>query len=80
MRVGDAAVMPLHRRPAFPYVPEAGVHGVRNASREPASMPLLFTPGATREGGFEGLAHLGGRSEADRRACFECHDAYWTDD
>ena len=30
----------------FLFVPEGGVHGFRNESGEPASMPLLFTPGA----------------------------------
>lgn len=38
------------------YVPEGGIHGFRNASNEPASMLILFAPGAPREGYFEGLA------------------------
>lgn len=38
------------------YVPEGGLHGFRNAGQEPASMLILFSPGAPREGYFEGLA------------------------
>jgi quercetin dioxygenase-like cupin family protein len=37
----------------FLFVPEGGVHGFRNESGEPASMLLLFTPGAPREDYFE---------------------------
>ncbi len=34
----------------FLHVPEGGVHGFRNESGEPASMLILFSPGAPREG------------------------------
>ena len=37
-------------------MPIGGVHGFRNESGEPASMLLLFTPGAPREDYFETLA------------------------
>lgn len=40
------------------YIPPGGVHGFRNESGEPASMLLLFTPGAPREAYFEGLAEF----------------------
>lgn len=33
----------------FLFVPEGGVHAFRNESGEPASMLILFTPGAPRE-------------------------------
>jgi mannose-6-phosphate isomerase-like protein (cupin superfamily) len=39
----------------FLHVPPGGVHGFRNESGEPASMLILFTPGAPREAYFEGL-------------------------
>ena len=39
----------------FLYVPEGGVHGFSNESGEPATMLILFTPGAPREAYFEGL-------------------------
>jgi mannose-6-phosphate isomerase-like protein (cupin superfamily) len=41
----------------FLFVPAGGIHGFRNESG-PASMLILFTPGAPREGYFEGLAQV----------------------
>jgi mannose-6-phosphate isomerase-like protein (cupin superfamily) len=40
----------------FLFVPEGGLHGFRNESEEPASMLILFAPGAPREGYFEAIA------------------------
>ena len=40
----------------FLFVAEGGIHGIRNESGEPASMLLLFAPGAPREEYFERLA------------------------
>lgn len=40
------------------YVPEGGIHGFRNASSGPASMLILFAPGADREPYFQGLADV----------------------
>ena len=49
----------LDSRPGdFAHVPDGGVHGFRNESGEPASMLILFTPGAPREAYFEGLIDL----------------------
>ena len=42
----------------FLFVPEGGIHGFSNDSDEPASMLILFTPGAPREDYFETLASL----------------------
>ncbi|MER6173243.1 cupin domain-containing protein [Streptosporangium sp. NPDC001681] len=56
----------------FLYVPEGGVHSFRNESGEPASMLLLFAPGAPREGYFEELAEI---AASGRRLS----DAEWTD-
>jgi mannose-6-phosphate isomerase-like protein (cupin superfamily) len=42
----------------FLNVPAGGVHGFRNESGEPASMLILFAPGAPREGYFEELAEI----------------------
>jgi mannose-6-phosphate isomerase-like protein (cupin superfamily) len=61
----------------FLYVPEGGVHAFRNESGEPASMLLLFAPGAPREGYFEGLAGLGGLTDAEREAFMVYHDTFW---
>ncbi len=65
----------------FLFVPEGGHHAFRNDSGEPASMLILFAPGAPREGYFEGLVEMAalGRhlSEEERAAFFVRHDTYW---
>jgi mannose-6-phosphate isomerase-like protein (cupin superfamily) len=62
------------RRNDFVYVPPGGIHGWRNDSDEPASMLVLFAPGAPRTQFFEGLAHLGELSDDERREWFARHD------
>jgi Cupin domain len=43
----------------FHYVPERGIHAFRNADPDtPASMLILFAPGAPRERYFDGLAEI----------------------
>ncbi|MFI9818305.1 cupin domain-containing protein [Saccharothrix variisporea] len=42
----------------FLYVPPGGVHAFSNNSAAPASMLVLFTPGAPREAYFEELADI----------------------
>jgi mannose-6-phosphate isomerase-like protein (cupin superfamily) len=61
----------------FLFVPEGGVHAFRNESGAPASMLLLFAPGAPREGYFEGLAGLPDLSEEEKAEFFLRHDTYW---
>jgi mannose-6-phosphate isomerase-like protein (cupin superfamily) len=65
----------------FLFVPEGGIHGFRNASGEPASMLLLFAPGAPREDYFETLAEwavAGKRPSQEEYAEFMLrHDTYW---
>lgn len=65
----------------FVHVPPGGVHGFRNESGEPASLLILFTPGAPREGYFEGLADLANgrpRPSDDELAEFYLrHDNHW---
>ena len=66
----------------FFHVPIGGVHGFRNESGEPASMLLLFTPGAPREDYFETLADAPRREamgEDDWTAFFLRHDTFWVD-
>ncbi|GLW96488.1 cupin domain-containing protein [Microtetraspora sp. NBRC 16547] len=64
----------------FLYVPEGGVHAFRNESGEPASMLLLFTPGAPREAYFEELAEIAitGRqlSPEEWTELYRRHDQY----
>ncbi len=68
----------------FLYVPQGGIHGFRNESGEPASMLLLFTPGAPREEYFETLVERslsGQRMTDDERADFMLrHDTFWVPD
>jgi mannose-6-phosphate isomerase-like protein (cupin superfamily) len=62
----------------FLYVPEGGVHGFRNESGEPASMLILFAPGAPREDYFERVSTVGQMSEEERTEFFLRHDTFWT--
>jgi mannose-6-phosphate isomerase-like protein (cupin superfamily) len=64
----------------FLFVPEGGIHGFRNESGQPASMLLLFAPGAPREDYFETLADAARRealSDEERAEFFLRHDTYW---
>jgi mannose-6-phosphate isomerase-like protein (cupin superfamily) len=65
----------------YMFVPEGGIHGFRNESGAPASMLLLFAPGAPREPYFEGLAQWalsGERPGPDEVAEFmQRHDNHW---
>ncbi len=64
----------------FLYVPEGGIHGFRNESGEPASMLILFAPGAPREDYFETLADAARREAMDEEArqdFYLRHDTYW---
>jgi mannose-6-phosphate isomerase-like protein (cupin superfamily) len=61
----------------FVFVPEGGIHGFRNASDEPATMLILFAPGAPREAYFEGGPGLAALSDAERDAFYLRHDNIW---
>jgi mannose-6-phosphate isomerase-like protein (cupin superfamily) len=65
----------------FCFVPEGGLHGFRNESDAPASMLILFSPGAPREAYFEGLVEIveSGRqlSQQEWDDFFERHDNVW---
>ncbi|BAU85802.1 cupin [Streptomyces laurentii] len=63
----------------FLYVPVGGLHGFRNDADEPASMLLLFAPGAPREEYFEKVSTVGEMTDEERAAFFAEHDTYWTD-
>ena len=64
----------------FLHVPTGGVHAFRNESGEPASMLILFAPGAPREAYFEALAEISasGRqlSAAEWTQLYRLHDQY----
>lgn len=64
----------------FLFVPEGGIHAFRNESGQPATMLILFTPGAPREGYFEELADINttGRQLSDEEwtELFRRHDQF----
>lgn len=61
----------------FLYVPEGGLHGFRNESGEPASMLILFAPGAPREDYFERVGTASRMSEEERVEFYLRHDTFW---
>ncbi|MDQ4105276.1 MAG: cupin domain-containing protein [Actinomycetota bacterium] len=61
----------------FLYVPVGGLHAFRNDSAEPASILLLFAPGAPRERYFEGLTEVARLSDEDRTRFFLEHDNHF---
>jgi quercetin dioxygenase-like cupin family protein len=63
----------------FLFVPEGGLHGFRNDDG-PATMLILFTPGAPREDYFETLGRVseGETMTDDERTAFMLrHDTFW---
>ena len=64
----------------FLFVPEGGIHAFRNESGAPASMLILFAPGAPREDYFETTAKIAGGlvlSDEEKAAFYLRHDTYW---
>jgi mannose-6-phosphate isomerase-like protein (cupin superfamily) len=61
----------------YVYVPPGGLHGFRSVTGVPASMLLLFTPGAPREGYFEGLINVANMTDEEKTAFYEHHDNHW---
>lgn len=59
------------------FVPPGGLHGFRNDSGEPASMLMIFAPGAPREAYFEGLVTLADMTDEERREFFIRHDNFF---
>ncbi len=64
----------------FAHVPPGGVHGFANHSGAPASMLILFSPGAPREQYFEGLPTLGSMSDAERAEFLRLHDNIYVEE
>jgi quercetin dioxygenase-like cupin family protein len=59
------------------YVPPGGIHGFRNEADEPASILMLFTPGAPRQAYFEGFPALAAMTDDERRQFFVDHDNFF---
>jgi mannose-6-phosphate isomerase-like protein (cupin superfamily) len=61
------------------YVPAGGLHAFRNESDDPASMLLLFAPGARREEYFERVAEMAKRGGEEFAEFLVRHDSYFVD-
>lgn len=77
MRLYDGREWVDGRAGDYLYVPPGGIHGFRNEADEPASILMLFAPGAPREYYFEGLAKLGDLSDEERRDFFIRNDNFF---
>jgi quercetin dioxygenase-like cupin family protein len=61
----------------YVHVPVGGAHGFKNESGAPASMLLHFSPGAPREGYFEGLVRVAQMSDEEKEEFYRYHDNIW---
>jgi quercetin dioxygenase-like cupin family protein len=64
----------------FLYVPVGGLHAFKNATDEPMSMLMLFSPGAPREEYFEQVAEMTRRSREELKEFRVRHDSYFEED
>ena len=81
IRLFDRACWIDSRPGDFLFVPEGGIHAFRNESGAPASMLILFAPGAPREDYFETTARLAAGlqlSNDEKTAFYLRHDTFWT--
>ncbi|MBA3234837.1 MAG: cupin domain-containing protein [Chloroflexi bacterium] len=79
-RLFDGARWTDGRPGDFLFVPEGGIHGFSNEADEPATMLILFAPGAPREEYFETLVQFGHgleMTDEERSAFFLRHDNIW---
>jgi mannose-6-phosphate isomerase-like protein (cupin superfamily) len=75
--LGDGAKEVDAQSGDYLYVPPGGLHSFKNGTNEPASMLLLFSPGAPRESYFEGLLEIAEGKEMsgeELAAFFVAHD------
>lgn len=80
VRLNDGAGWLTAHPGDFMYVPEGGLHAFKNESGEPASMLLLFAPGASREDYFEVLADAtewAAMTDEERTDFYLRHDNHW---
>ncbi|MET9933528.1 MULTISPECIES: cupin domain-containing protein [unclassified Streptomyces] len=64
----------------FLYVPVGGLHAFKNATDDPTSMLLLFSPGAPREEYFERVAEVAQRGGEELKRFRVRHDSYFVED
>jgi quercetin dioxygenase-like cupin family protein len=63
----------------FLHVPVGGLHAFRNESDDPATMLMLFTPGAPREEYFERVAEMARRGGPEFQDFLVRHDSFFVD-
>ena len=63
----------------YVFVPPGGIHGFHSRTGVPASMLLLFTPGAPREEYFEGLVEVAQMTDQERIEFYLQHDNHWVE-
>jgi quercetin dioxygenase-like cupin family protein len=68
------------RREDFLYVPVGGLHAFKNSTDAPASMLLLFAPGAPREEYFERVAEMSMRDGQELVDFRVRHDSFFVED
>jgi quercetin dioxygenase-like cupin family protein len=59
------------------YAPPGGLHGFGNEADEPASILMVFAPGAPREQYFEHIVDVADMTDEQRREFFSRHDNYF---
>lgn len=79
VRLFDGDHWTTGRQGDFLYVPVGGLHAFRNESEEPASMLLLFSPGAPREEYFEQVAEMARRGGEEFTEFLVRHDSFFVD-
>lgn len=68
------------RQGDFLYVPVGGLHAFRNESDDPASMLMLFSPGAPREEYFERVAEMAAKGGEEFAEFLVKHDSFFVDE
>ncbi|WP_314177866.1 cupin domain-containing protein [Streptomyces winkii] len=63
----------------FLYVPAGGLHAFKNTSDGPASMLLLFSPGAPREEYFERIGEMTRRGGKELEDFLVKHDSFFVE-
>ncbi|MEV6949894.1 cupin domain-containing protein [Streptomyces sp. NPDC051172] len=63
----------------FLYVPVGGLHAFKNDSDDPASMLLIFSPGAPREEYFEHVAEMAQRGGEEFAEFLVRHDSFFVE-
>ncbi|WP_367043576.1 cupin domain-containing protein [Streptomyces sp. Je 1-332] len=63
----------------FLYVPVGGLHAFKNGSDAPASMIMLFSPGAPREEYFEQVAEMAQKGGKEFGEFLVKHDSFFVD-